>query len=325
MKIQNVHDKFFKETFSRIDVVTNFLEELVDEKLVRKLDLLTLQIDNNSFVDEELEEYFADILYTCNYGNNGKVKIALLFEHKSYKENFPHWQLNQYMLNIWKASSKQNKQKPIPIIPIVIYHGREKWDYQPMRLYFEDLDEDLLRYIPEFDFHLINLNTISDKQISNFKNKFWAITALLFKHSRFKRYVKKIEDDLVELLKLVDNQENNPFSVSVILYIQNTDALTITEIVSIFTRVSKNLNNVVMTTAQQLINQGINQGISQGINQGISQGINQGINQGIELTKIDIIKKGYLNGISNNLLVNICGLSMQQVEEIIAKVKTGLL
>ena len=36
MKIQNVHDKFFKETFSRIDVVTNFLEELVDEKLVKK-------------------------------------------------------------------------------------------------------------------------------------------------------------------------------------------------------------------------------------------------------------------------------------------------
>lgn len=72
-----------------------------------------------------------------------------------------------------------------------------------------------------------------------------------------------------------------------------------------------------MTTAQQLINQGISQGIS--------QGINQGINQGIELTKIDIIKKGYLNGISNNLLVNICGLSMQQVEEIIAKVKAGLL
>ena len=113
------------------------------------------------------------------------------------------------------------------------------------------------------------------------------IQALLFKHSRFKRYVKKIEDDIVELLKLVDNQENNPFSVSVILYIQNTDALTNTEIVNIFTRVSKNLNNVVMTTAQQLIN------------------------QGIELTKIDIIKKRYLNGISNNLLVNICSLLMQ--------------
>ena len=175
MKIQNVHDKFFKETFSRIDVVTNFLEELVDEKLVKKLDLSTLKIDNNSFIDEELEEYFANILYTCDYGDISKVHIALLFEHKSYKEDHPHWQLNQYILNIWKASSKQKKKKLIPIIPIVIYHGKEKWDYQPMQSYFENLDKDLLRYIPEFDFHLINLNIISDKQITNFRNKFLAI------------------------------------------------------------------------------------------------------------------------------------------------------
>jgi predicted transposase/invertase (TIGR01784 family) len=184
MKIQNVHDKFFKETFSRIDVVTNFLEELIDEKLVRKLDLSTLQIDNNSFIDEKLEERFADIVYTCDYAGKGKVKIALLFEHKSYKENYPHWQLNQYILNVWEASSKQKNKKPIPIIPIVIYHGKEKWDYQPMRSYFENLDEGLLRYIPEFDFHLINLNTIPNEKITNFRNKFLAISTLLFKHSR---------------------------------------------------------------------------------------------------------------------------------------------
>ena len=304
MKIQNVHDKFFKETFSRIDVVSNFLEELVDEKLVKKLDLITLQIDNNSFVDEELEEHFADILYTCDYAGKGKVRIALLLEHKSYKEDYPHWQLNQYILNIWKSGFKQKKEKPIPIIPIVIYHGKKKWTYEPMRSYFDNLEEDLLRYIPEFDFHLINLNIIPDKQITNFKNKFLAISALLFKHSRFTKYVRKIEDSLVELLKLIDNQENNPFSVSIILYIQNTDALTITEIVGIFTRVSKNLNNVIMTTAQQLIN--------------------QGTNQGIEIAKIDTVKKGHLNGISNDLLVNISGFSIKQVEEIIAKMKLGL-
>lgn len=38
--------------------------------------------------------------------------------------------------------------------------------------------------------------------------------------------------------------------------------------------------------------------------------INQGFHKGIEITKIDTVKKGYLNGISNDLLVNISGLSM---------------
>ncbi len=309
MKIQNVHDKFFKETFSRIDVVSNFLEELVDEKLVKKLDLSTLQIDNNSFIDEELEEHFADILYTCEYAGKGKVRIALLLEHKSYKEDYPHWQLNQYILNVWKSGFKQKKIKPIPIIPIVIYHGKKKWNYEQMRSYFDNLDEDLLRYIPEFDFHLINLNTIPDKQITNFKNKFLAISALLFKHSRFKKYVRSIENSLVELLKLIDNQGNNHFKTSVVLYIQNTDELTITELITIFTKVSLNLNHTIMTTAEQLI----------------SQGFNQGTNQGIEIATINFVKKGHLNGISNELLVNISGLSMKQIEEIIAKVKLGLI
>lgn len=301
MKIQNVHDKFFKETFSRIDVVSNFLEELVDEKLVNKLDLTTLQIDNNSFIDEELEEHFADILYTCDYAGKGKVRIALLLEHKSYKEDHPHWQLNQYILNVWKSGFKQKKEKPIPIIPIVIYHGKKKWSYEPMRSYFDNLDEDLLRYIPEFDFHLINLNTIPDKQISNFKNKFLAISALLFKHSRFKKYVRTIENELVNLIKIIDNQQNNPFAISVLLYIQNTDGLTITELVSIFTKVSPNLNNIVMTTAQQLIN------------------------QGSEIKEIKIIKKGYQTGLSIDFLANFVELPVQKVEEIISKIKSGLL
>ena len=76
-----------------------------------------------------------------------------------------------------------------------------------------------------------------------------------------------------------------------------------------------------MTTAEQLISQGFNQGISQGI----SQGIQLGINQGEELAKIKIVKNGYLNGLGSMMLANISDLSLEKVEEIIAKVKLGLL
>ncbi len=64
MEIRKVHDKFFKETFSRTDVATNFLEEFLPTDFVQKLNLSSLTIENNSFIDENLEEHFADILYT---------------------------------------------------------------------------------------------------------------------------------------------------------------------------------------------------------------------------------------------------------------------
>jgi predicted transposase/invertase (TIGR01784 family) len=285
--------------------------------MLQKLRLETLELENNSFVDENLEEYFADILYTCQYGASEKIRIALLYEHKSYKEDYPHWQLNKYMLSVWQSGLKQKKNKPIPIIPIVIYHGKEKWTYQPMNSYFGNIDDNLFKYIPNFEYHLFDLNKISDEKITNFKNKFLAVSALLFKYSSFKKYVKKIENELIDLMKLIDNQDDNKFIKSVVLYIQNTEELKITELFAIFSKVSLNAKNTAMTTAEQLINQGI----SQGINQGISLGRNQGI----EITQINTIKKGYLNGISAIMLANISDLPLEKVEEIIAKVKSGLL
>ena len=305
MPIQNVHDKFFKETFSRTDVATNFLEEFLPPNFVQKLNLPSLTIENNSFIDENLEEHFADILYTCNYGEGGKVKLAFLYEHKSYKEDYPHWQLNQYMINVWQGGLKQKKEKPIVVIPIVIYHGREKWNYQPMRAYFDNLDDELLKFIPEFEYYLVDLNKVSNQQIVNFRNKFLSISALLFKHSRFNKYIQKIENEFVELMKFIDNQEGNIFAKSIVLYIQNTQQLTITELFTIFSKVSINIKNTAMTTAEQLIS--------------------QGINQGIQINKMNTVKKGYLNGISPAMLANISDLSIEQVEEIIAKVKSGIM
>lgn len=306
MIIQNVHDKFFKEAFSRIDVATNFLEEMVNNEFVQKLHLNTLRLENGSFIDEQLEESFADILYTCQYGKEAKtVKIALLYEHKSYKEEYPHWQLVKYMVNVWQSGLKQKKVKPIPIIPIVIYHGKVAWKYQSMREYFEDLEEDFFKYIPDFEYHLVDLSTFSNQKITNFRNKFLAISALLFKHSRFKKYIQKIENEFIELMKLIDNQEGNVFTKAIVLYIQNTEQLTITKLFTIFSKVSINIKNTVMTTAEQLIN--------------------QGINQGVQINKVNTVKKGYLNGISSTMLANISDLSIEQVEEIIAKVKLGLL
>ena len=291
MPIQNVHDKFFKETFSRIDVATNFLEEFLPPDFVQKLNLPSLTIENNSFIDENLEEHFADILYTCQYSEGGKVKLVFLYQHKSYKEDYPHWQLNQYMINVWQGGVKQKKEKPIVVIPIVIYHGREKWNYQPMRAYFDNLHEELLKFIPEFEYYLVDLNKVSNQQIVNFRNKFLSISALLFKHSRFNKYIQKIENEFVELMKLIDNQEGNVFAKSIVLYIQNTQQLTITELFTIFSKVSVNIKNTAMTTAEQLIN--------------------QGISQGIQIAKINTVKKGYLNGISPAMLANISDLSIE--------------
>jgi hypothetical protein len=54
--INNVHDKFFKDSFSRLEVAQSFIEELFPQELKEKLNIQDLKRISESFIDDELEE-----------------------------------------------------------------------------------------------------------------------------------------------------------------------------------------------------------------------------------------------------------------------------
>ena len=59
-----------------------------------------LEIPNNMIIfgDEELKEFYSDIVYNCKYDGKTDIKISLLFEHKSYAPDYPQLQLIKYMI-----------------------------------------------------------------------------------------------------------------------------------------------------------------------------------------------------------------------------------
>ena len=122
MEITNPHDKFFKDNFTDKDIVKDFIKGSFPKDLQNNLDLSSLELDNNSYIDEELKEYYSDIVYNCLY-KKLDIKITILFEHKSYIPDYPFLQLLKYMIKVWDFNIK-NKEKLMPIIPIIFYHGK---------------------------------------------------------------------------------------------------------------------------------------------------------------------------------------------------------
>ena len=59
----NPHDKFFKEIFSRKNEVKDFIQGFLPTEIVENIQFESLELDSNSYVDEELKENFADIVY----------------------------------------------------------------------------------------------------------------------------------------------------------------------------------------------------------------------------------------------------------------------
>lgn len=61
--LTNPHDRFFKETFTRIEVARDFFANYLPRPVADVLDLETLALQSGSFIDSDLQEQFADLLY----------------------------------------------------------------------------------------------------------------------------------------------------------------------------------------------------------------------------------------------------------------------
>ena len=250
-QINNPHDKFFKQTFSRVDVVQSFIEEVFPSSIRDKINLNSLKLMNGSFIDADLAEHLADLVYEVEYAGE-QASITLLFEHKSYQEDFPEWQLLRYMTNIWKEEQKQKKKSKI-VIPIIVHHGKTAWKKVSMKNYFGNPSVDLRRFLPEFDYLLFSLNDFEDYQIANFKNIFLSTSAMLLKHSRDKKKeFLRLESFLIEKLKALDLANENEFITTVVYYLQSTTDLTSNELIIIFTKISTTVNKIAMTAVEEI-------------------------------------------------------------------------
>ena len=292
--LNNPHDKLFKETFSRLEVAQSFIEEVFPPDLLERLNLSALKRINDSFTDAELEEYLADIVYQTEYAGQ-KTLVTLLFEHKSYVQKYPHLQLLQYILNVWKEERKQKKKLSV-VIPIIIHHGEGTWKYKSMKNYFKGLHPSLDRFIPDFDYLLFTLNKIDDNQIANFQNLLLSMTTMLLKHSHDKSdEFMKLSSFWAEKLNRLDEDKQLDFISTVFLYIENALNLTQEDLTPIFTEVSTKVNDIAMTIADQIR----------------------------EETTFNYVKGLVQNGASVEFISKSFGLSVQKVEEIIQKIKTS--
>ena len=174
--INKPHDKFFKETLSDLDTTKDFLFNYLPQEILDIVDISSISAEKDSFIDEELKEIFSDLLFRAII--NGKVGyIYFLFEHKSYSWESTPLQLLKYMIAIWETiiSSKTGNNKLPIIIPLVVYHGEDKWNidvrFAKMIEGIDELPENVKKYIPNYEYLLYDLSNrltlgLSVEQIS---------------------------------------------------------------------------------------------------------------------------------------------------------------
>ena len=278
-KTPSPHDKYFKFNLSVKSNAVDFFTNYFPEEILNLTDFDTLEISKDSFVDEELKEYFSDIIYTVNIAGSDSY-IYILFEHKSYNDSLPVLQTLKYIISIWELHLKRNeikdkyKTKKLPIVlPVLLYHGKEKLSSgEQLTDSMEGPVKELAQFIPDFKTLVYDLSDYSDDELKG--NAALRVVLLMLKHifdDDFPSEFKKIMKIFKEVLESKTGLES---FLPLIRYVFSTrEDLSVKDIVETVSRhISKEKGGKIMTLAEKLREEGEKIGEARGEEVGEKRG-----------------------------------------------------
>ncbi|NUO03757.1 MAG: Rpn family recombination-promoting nuclease/putative transposase, partial [Saprospiraceae bacterium] len=287
------HDHFFRQSFGLPEVALDYLRNFLPAELAKKLHFEAIERVEGSFVSRKLRTHISDIIYRCPLKTKGSVYITFLFEHKSTPQTYPHLQLMRYMLEVWERAVEEKKTLPL-IVPIIVYHGKTRWELKPFSDSFEDWDESLRPYLPAFDYLLTDLSRLNDDEIIQLKAHFLINVLLSLKHQGEKTYLlSNISFLFYGLEHTKDKHPEKNFTERILVYLLVTTEFSDQDWAKLIDQTPSPIKDIAMSTYDMLIKKGKEQGIELGKEQGIELGKEQGIElgkeQGIKLKAHEVV------------------------------------
>ena len=83
------HDKYAKFVLQTREVALELLQFSLPEQVLSEIDLNTLELSQDSFIDNKLSAHFSDVCYVGQTNAQKPLRIAIVFEHKSAKPDSP--------------------------------------------------------------------------------------------------------------------------------------------------------------------------------------------------------------------------------------------
>ena len=97
--VPHPHDAYFKAVFKMRALALQFIQFALPSAVLERLNLDSLELAPESFIDPKLQESLSDLVYVCQYKTGATLRICLLFEHKGYRPGREfHFQVLQYIL-----------------------------------------------------------------------------------------------------------------------------------------------------------------------------------------------------------------------------------
>jgi predicted transposase YdaD len=279
------------------------LVEIVASELVEYLDFSRLVELNRSFVSDTLRELESDMVFSVPFQTASRTDdllIYILIEHQSTVDPMMVFRVLFYMCQIWDVQRREWEASDVPrsewrlrpILPIVYYTGAQRWQTPLSLTALMDMPEVLSRFVPRFDTLFLGVKETDAEDLTRTGHPLGWLLTVLQKEDADKAAMR---DALRAALSHLDTLD--PASAAqhrnAILYLCHlvlfrrpaAERQDLIQLVQTHTQ-DKEVESIMLTGAEALIEQGIEQGKAEGIEQGKAEGIEQGKTEGIEQGEI---------------------------------------
>ena len=299
------HDATFRQFLTQPDVARDFMQLHLPAELRAICDLTTLKLESGSFVEDDLRQFYSDVLYSLKT-SAGDGYIHVLIEHQSTPDKHMAFRLIRYAVAAMQRHLEAGHKKLPLVIPVLFYTGkRSPYPYSTRWL---DAFDDPARAERLYGgaFPLVDVTVIPDDEIMIHRSM--AALTLLQKHIH-QRDIATLTDRLATLL--MANTLSSPQIVALIHYLlQAGESADYEAFVRELARRVPQHGDALMTIAQQLEQKGLEKGIQLGEERGIERGIQLGEQRG----KLEVARTMLQNGLDRDTVMKMTGLSADDLE-----------
>ncbi len=278
--IGHFDDKSARLLFKHTEHLRGLVMFLVSN-IAEHLDFSQVKVENRSYIDNSLRDLMSDIVFSVPFRDDTQsddLTIYILIEHQSTVDRMMGFRFLSYMCQIWRdqlhaldnAKVPLNQQRLRPILPIVFYTGERPWKIPIALNAVMDLPEMMSPFVPTFETLFFGVKDTDTDEFLQYNHPFgWLMTVT----QKAESDDKSIEQTLTEVLERLDtlSPEDEALHTHAMVYLSHLimgkrpDSENDHLIQLIMTHnKDTEVESIIMTGAEALIQQGKKQGLEQG-------------------------------------------------------------
>ena len=300
----NPHDRFFRSAMENHAVARGFMQHYLPTEISAALDLESLSLEHDSYLDPSLREAVSDLVYHCRLAGK-PAYLAVLIEHQSTPDPYMPVRIGHYLFSLLTKQLKQNPREPLaPVHALVFYHGSQT--PYPYSMNLADCFEDplgLMKQLFQGPIPLVDVNQLSDEELR--KQQWVGLVARVLKHIREPHLDPYVLEWLVDCAELDDQGlQQLDFIITLLNYVVKTgNVIDIDHLVEESHRLPTPLGETFMTIAEQLEARGEARGEAR--------------------IRVETARNLLKEGSDTQFVAKITGLSLERIKQLQDEIRAG--